>query len=256
MNNIILTNYNFKIILLLIISLLTDEAFGKEKVILLKENFNKVIVSPHIETIFVKGDVASITIKNINVPVEKFQYEIISNTLQVYLKGAKTITKNKKNEYKNFTIKKPIYKSTVARIIITYVNVDTFSLRGEEKINFLNDVNQPQCKLRVYGESEVIIDTINVGDLRIIIYGDSYLSIKEGIVERQKITAYGSTKIITNNIKCKEVKLTAYGDGNYQFNVSNKIKITSYGESTITYKGSAKLKKGIIIGDTKIIRVN
>ncbi|WP_275315556.1 GIN domain-containing protein [Tenacibaculum bernardetii] len=249
-------NYKLKILLLLITSLIVNITFGQDKFIPLNDNFNKIIVSPHIETIFIKGDVPSITIKNINVPIEKFQYEINSKTLQVYLKGAKTVTKNKKVKYKNYKIKKPIYKNTVVKIVITYADVEIFSLRGEEKINFKNSLSQSKCNLRIYGKSEVTVDMIKVDDLKITIYGESYLNIKKGIIDKQKITAYGSSKIIASNIKSKEIKLTAYGEGSYQFNVSDRIKVSSYGESIITYRGKADLKKGIIIGNTQIITVD
>jgi len=39
-------------------------------------------------------------------------------------------------------------------------------------------------------------------------------------------------------------------------NVSKKLKISSYGEATITYSGNPEIDKGIIIGETKITRVN
>jgi hypothetical protein len=58
------------------------------------------------------------------------------------------------------------------------------------------------------------------------------------------------------NVENTETKLTAYGDGTFQFNVSEKLKITSYGAATINYSGSPNLTKGIVIGETKITKVN
>jgi hypothetical protein len=50
--------------------------------------------------------------------------------------------------------------------------------------------------------------------------------------------------------------LDRFRDGTFQFNVAEKLKITSYGEATINYSGNADVNKGIIIGETKIAKVN
>lgn len=91
--------------------------------------------------------------------------------------------------------------------------------------------------------------------MNVSIYGESYLSINKGTISKQKITAYGASNIIEADVNCKEAKITAYGDGTYQLKASEKVKVSSYGEAKITYKGNAKLKKGIIIGESEIINV-
>ena len=86
----------FKLIAFFIAILFINNSLIAQKTIKLNNNFDKIIVSPHIETVFKKGNEPSIVIEDINVPMEKFQYEIKKGTLQVYLEGAKTYTKNKK----------------------------------------------------------------------------------------------------------------------------------------------------------------
>lgn len=218
----------------------------------LKSDFDKIIVSPHIETIFKKGTEPSIVIVDINVPVEKFKYEVNRGTLQIYLEGAKTYTKHKKIVIRNAERKVPLYKGRVVKVIITYADVKIFSLRGEEKITFQSPLVQKQCKLRIYGKSEVTINTIEVDRLDVSIYGDSFLNMEKGSIQKQKITAYGASKVISSGVISKETKITAYGDGIFRFNVSKKIKVTSYGEATVLYKGDAQLKKGIVIGESTI----
>lgn len=221
----------------------------------LEASFDKIIVSPHIEVIFKQGNEASIVIEDISVSLEKFKYELEKGTLQVYLEGAKTYTKNKKIVVKNSERKVPLYKGRVVKLIITYTDIKIFSLRGEEKITFQTPLIQEECKLRIYGKSEVSIHKIKVDKLNISIYGDSFLNMGKGTVNKQKITAYGASKVMASDVLSKETKITAYGDGVFQFNVSKRIKVTSYGEATVTYKGAAKLKKGIIIGESTIRKV-
>lgn len=231
-------------------------SFAQEKTIALKGNFDKIIVSPHLEVEFVQGTTPKIEVYEINVPFEKFKYEISNNTLQVYLEGAKTTTKHKKYNHNSWKQKVPIYKNRVAKIKVIYTDVDIFSLRGEEKITFESPLDQDKCILRIYGESEVFIKEAKLNDLHVTIYGESHLVIDSGSIINQKITGYGSSKVRTLNVATKNAKLISYGEGTYQLAVSDQLKVTSYGEANVLYKGSPELKKGIVIGNSTIASVN
>jgi hypothetical protein len=244
-----------KLITLLTSLLFLNGNLIAQETIKLETSFDKIIVSPHIEAIFKKENSASIEIVDISVPVEKFRYELNKGTLQVYLEGAKTYTKNKKIVVRDFETKVPLYKGRVVKVIITYVDVNTFSLRGEEKITFQTPLIQDDCKLLIYGKSEVTINTIEVDNLSVSIYGESFLKIDNGSINKQKITAYGASKVMASDVITDETKLTAYGDGTFKLNVSKKFKVTSYGEATVLYKGDAALKKGIVIGESTIRKV-
>lgn len=245
----------FKILFLLMSLLFLNSNLHAQKTIKLDSDFDKIVVSPHIETVFIKGNEPSIEVVDINVPIEKFSYELYKGTLQVYLEGAKTYTKNKKIVIRNAERKVPLYKGRVAKVIITYTDVKIFSLRGEEKISFQTPLVQKECTLRIYGKSEVTINTVEVDRLDVSIYGDSLLNMEKGSIQKQRITAYGASTVMASDVISEETKLTAYGDGIFKFNVSEKIKVSSYGEATVLYKGDAVLKKGIVIGKSKIRKV-
>jgi hypothetical protein len=235
--------------------LLINSNLKAQETIKLNADFDKIIVSPHIETIFKKGKEPSIVIQDINVPIEKFKYELKKGTLQVYLEGAKTYTKNKKTDNSYYKRKVPLYKNRVVTLIITYVDVETFSLRGEEKLTFETPLIQNECKLLIYGKSEVTINTVKVDKLDVSIYGDSFLNMENGTIKKQKITAYGASKVMAADVISKETKITVYGNGTFQLNASDKIKVSSYGEATVLYRGNAALKKGIVIGESTIKKV-
>lgn len=226
-----------------------------QKIIKLDTDFDKIIVSPHIEAVFKKGNELSIEIVDINVPIEKFNYELYKGTLQVYLEGAKTYTKNKKIVIRNTERSVPLYKGRIAKVIITYTDVEIFSLRGEEKITFQTPLIQRECTLRIYGKSEVMINTVEVDRLDVSIYGDSLLNIEKGSIKKQKITAYGASTVMASDVISEETRLTAYGDGTFQLNVSERIKVSSYGEATVLYRGDGALKKGIVIGESTIRKI-
>ncbi|MFT7072284.1 head GIN domain-containing protein [Patiriisocius sp. Uisw_017] len=219
-------------------------------------SFDKVIVSPHIQVIFREGAKESVTIESIKVPIEKLNVSVKNNTLSVYLEGAK-ITTGTKEEYVNHTKHRTsIYEGTIVRTIITYKTINSLDLRGEERFVFESMLDTKNLRLHIYGESHVFLHKVAIQNLKASIYGESYLEIMEGTVEKQKFTAYGETKINTLNIENTETRLTAYGDGTFNFNVSKRLKITSYGEATINYSGSPDLNKGIVIGESKITKVN
>ena len=244
-------NFTLVILALMLIQVTT----AQEKTITLTNNFDKIIVSPHIETVFVHGVSPKIEIEDMIEPIEKLRYEVVNNTLQVYLEGAKTVTKNKKIRNNGWKQNIPMYKNTVAKVTITYTSVDMFSLRGEEKVTFESPIDQNKCTLRIYGASEVLIKKAKINDLRVAIYGESNLIIESGNIAKQRITAYGSSKMRSLNVDSKEAKITAYGEGTYQFKVSERLKITAYGEANILYQGNPDVKKGIVIGESTIRRI-
>ena len=245
----------FKTIVLFTTLMCITFSLSAQKIIPLNSDFNKIIVSPHLAVTFKKGTTQSVTIESINVPIEKFQYELQNGTLQVYLEGAKTYTKNKKVVLKNKERKIPLYTGRVAQLLITYVAADTFSLRGEEKITFASPIAQKECKLSIYGRSEVTIRDLLVDKFNVSIYGDSFLKVENGAVKKQKIVAYGASKIMATDLIAKETKVTVYGNGTFQLHATQKIKVTAFGEATILYKGNAQLKKGIIIGEATISKI-
>ena len=57
------------------------------------DHFTKVIVSPYIQVTFVEGDEESVTINEIKVDENKLHLEVSSQTLRIYLEGAKDIPK-------------------------------------------------------------------------------------------------------------------------------------------------------------------
>lgn len=245
----------FKTFIFLMSLLFLNSNLNAQTTVKLESDFDKIIVSPHIEVIFKKGSEPTIEILDINVPVKKFKYELNRGVLQIYLEGAKTYTKSKKIVIRNAERKVPLYKGRVARVIITYSDVKIFSLRGEEKISFQTPLVQRECTLRIYGKSEVTINTLEVNRLDVSIYGDSLLNMQKGSIQKQKITAYGASKVMASDVISEETKLTVYGDGIFKFNVSKRIKVSSYGEATVIYKGDAVLKKGIVIGELTIRKV-
>jgi archaellin len=244
---------NFAKIVVAALVLISSAAFAQEKTFSVSD-FDAVVISPHIQVTFQQGTETSVVVESITEPIEKLNIEVKKNTLNIYLDDAKITTKHEKEKTEHYTRNKPIYKGTVAKLIVTYKDLNYADLRGEEKFLFDSSIETSKFRLKIFGESEVIMNQVYLNTLQASLYGESHLEIMQGSVERQKITAYGETTVNTQNVESKETKLTAYGSGTFQLNVADRLKVTSYGEATIVYKGNPDVDKGIIIGETKIVK--
>ncbi|MBQ0735861.1 head GIN domain-containing protein [Aquimarina celericrescens] len=221
------------------------------------DNFDKVIISPHIQITFEEGNDENVVIESTNVPEDKINIKVEGKTLRIYLDGAKMITKNEKvyNE-KGWKTKRSIYKGTQVVAKVTYKNLQELSIRGEEVILCKSPIEREDFKLKIYGESKITMNSLQVNKLQATMYGESYLEIKEGIVNNQKYTVYGEGEVNTLGISNESTKITAYGEGNFRIRVSNNLKVTAYGEATVAYHGNPAINKGIIIGKAKIQKMD
>ncbi len=216
-------------------------------------HFNKVIVSPYIQVTFVEGSEESVTIENSTVDKDKINIEVNSNTLRIYLDGAKEITKNKTDYNNGYKEKHSIYNGTVVTAIVTYKSLEDLSVRGEETIVCKSLLKGDKFRLTIYGESHLILNEVKLGQLQTVMYGESSLEIKAGSIQSQKYVAYGEGKINSLAISGVTSKITAYGEADFQMNVSDEIKITAFGEAKLAYKGNPVINKGLHIGDMQML---
>lgn len=218
-------------------------------------HFDKIVVSPHIQAIFVQGDKEQIQIESSTVSDDKINVEVNGKTLRIYLDGAKEVTKSQKVYKNGHKRSKSIYNGTVLTITITYKTLTELSLRGEEKFVCESPLKGNRFRLKIYGESQVYFNQVDLDELHTTIYGESFLEIREGNIDSQKFIAYGETKINTLGINNKNTKIVAYGEGSYRVNVSDRLKVTAYGEATIAYEGNPDIDKGLVIGEATIQRI-
>lgn len=213
------------------------------------ESFKKVIISPHIEVTFKKGTEEKVEIIENH---SALNIDVKSKTLHLYLNDAKITSPTKKVKVNGYMQKVPMYKGRLVKAIITYKEVETFALRGEEDFHFASPLEQDKLTLTIYGEPKVVMENIQVKKMKTTLYGASKFAIKKGNVKEQKYTVYGEARIKVAEVKSSQTKIVAYGSANVKVNVSDRLKVTSYGEAKVYYKGSPKVSKGIVIGDTHI----
>jgi len=245
---------NIKYIAIVALTLISQIAFAQTKKTV--ESFNKVIISPHIETTFVQGDEESVTILENTLSDDKVNIEINSGTLNVYLDDAKVTTKHEKVVKNGMKMKVPIYKGKVLTIKVTYKNIDNLSLRGEQRTICESLIDEENFNLKVYGESEVTFSAMNITNLSADIYGESQLTIEKGIIDYQRITAYGEGKINVVEVKNRKGKYRALGEAVFRVNTSEHIKFTAFGEAELYYKGNPEIAKGFGVGASTINQID
>jgi len=219
-------------------------------------SFDEVIISPHIEVIFIQAEKESVVIENIDVSMDKLNVEVKGKTLHIYLDDAKVYTKSEKVKYEDYKGKKAVYSGTVASAKVYYKDLELISLRGEETHKVESPLKGDKLTLRIYGESEVYMSEVDLKEFFATIYGEAYLEVKEGRAERQRVISYGESEVNTLGVNNSTAKVTAYGEGRIKLNVADELKVTSYGEASIHYMGSPMVNRGLVIGETTIHQIN
>lgn len=220
------------------------------------DEFDGVIISPHVEVIFIQAEEESVVIENIDVSMDKLNVEVKGKTLHIYLDDAKVYTKSEKVKYDDYKNKHAIYDGTVVSAKVYYKSLELISLRGDETHKVESPLTGDKLSLKIYGESDVYISEINLKEFHATIYGEAYLEVKEGTAERQKLISYGESEVNTLGVNNNSAKVTAYGEGRIRINVSDDLKITAYGEASIHYKGSPMVNHGLVIGEARIHQIN
>jgi hypothetical protein len=219
-------------------------------------HFDKVIVSPHIEVTFIEGNEEKVTIEKSTVSDDKINIEVNGKTLRIYLDDAKEVEKTQTVYENGNKVKRPIYKGTVVTATVIYKTLVDLSVRGEETIVCQSLLKGEKFDLKIYGESDVVLNEVSLGKLKTILYGESNLIIKAGSVKEQKYTAYGESKINSLGIDNELTKITAYGESNFKINASQEIKLTAFGEAAVEYKGNPIITKGLKVGEIKISKID
>lgn len=218
--------------------------------------FNKVIISPNIQVTFVEGNEEKVIIEKSTVVNDKINIDVHGSTLRIYLDDAKEMVKNKKTFEEGHKVRRPVYSGTVVKATVIYKTLEELSIRGEETIVCKSVLKGDKFRLKIYGESEVYLNEVSLGEIQTTIYGESSLTIKSGSVKEQKYTAYGESRINSLGISSNTTKITVYGESDFQLNVSDEIKLTAFGEAVVNYKGNPIISKGINIGEVKINKID
>lgn len=216
--------------------------------------FSKLVVSPHIEVILIKGEEEQVHWEFKNVAADKLNAELEGKTLHLYLDNAKITPKLQKNRNQGWNYKESIYKHARVKAYVTYRELEALEVRGSEMIISRDPLVSDEFRLKLYGDGDAYFSSIESDYFKASLYGENALDIGGGSATVQSYKCYGANVVRAIEFRGEEVSTTIYGESDLNLNANSRIKVTSLGEGRVFYKGAARLNKGLILGETSISR--
>jgi hypothetical protein len=235
-------------------------------------HFKKIVVSPYINLMLIKGEEEKIELTSTNVEIEKINIVVNRGILKIYLDGARLWPKNEKTRIGGKKYIQERYKDVSINATITYQELKALQINGEGKVQCSEKLENEKFKLSSIGESVVHLDLIHAEKLKIRSIGENKIRILTGNVENIKTKLIGENDVTINsgrvdNIKTRLIgentvnlenvfiefsKCSAIGENKLDCNSKEYLKVLLIGESEITQFGEAKIRKiGIGENDCK-----
>lgn len=246
-------NYN-RIKLFTLLTLLGFSTYSQEGNSI--SSFQKVMVGPHVELTLISGAKNSVEIDPGDFPADKVNVQVQGNQLQIYLDNAKMLSPQVRVRSDNMKYKEDIYKGVTVRAYVTYTELNALQVRGEDDVRIEGTIDSERFKLRLYGESNVLINTLESERVKIKAFGDHEIVITSGDVEKLVFRSFGDNVLETEDVNNEIVKTSIFGEARISSNVSDKLKVSCLGEGKIKYTGRPVVNRGLILGETDIIKAS
>lgn len=222
-------------------------------------SFNKIIVSPLIDLILINGSSENVTLESTNESLDQVSAVVKGQSLRIFLKGARILARKKRKNRRDeahVLFERPGYdQSSRVTAYVTYVQLAGIQVRGQNRITVRGKLTADRFKLKAFGSTDIHFDYMDVGQLKVALYGDHKVVIDSGQVQKQVYLAYGDNRVNVTTLEGISARTSLYGDNQISMNVAEIIKVSSLGEADIYYKPGPKIQKGLVIGDTNIRRI-
>lgn len=220
------------------------------------DSFDRIVASQYVNVILEKGEKESIRIEYAGVDPEVVNLKVRRKRLHIYLDDAKLVGKQEKFYYNGTKQTRSMYRGSSVTAYITYKELRGLEIRGEEELVCNGAINADKFKLKVYGESEVTLASLQTNRFKASIFGANKIEIKSGVAGHQLYRLFGENKIDTQHLSSNTTASRIYGEGRLTINANDELKITAFGEPEIRLSGPAQINKNIILGraDIKVKR--
>lgn len=228
-------------------------SFSQKKEILGISQFDRISISPKINVVLIKGDKESVTLEYAGIEYNKINVEVVNNKLRIYLDNARLLDKR---QYVNddYNSKESVYKNANITAYITFQELRSLEIRGEEKVICQDDIQGDKFKLVAYGESEIILKSVHARKFKAAVYGENTVRITGGDTKHQVFRLFGENEIDSKNMETTTATARIYGDGNLQVKTLDELYLVAIGEPTVHMIGQGNVNKGIVIGRVNIER--
>lgn len=214
--------------------------------------FDRIVASQFVNVVLEKGDTESIRLVYSGVDPNVVNVTVKRKKLRIYLDDAKFIGKQDKYYENGNKYTRSKYGRNSVTAYVTYKSLRGLELRGEEGLVCNGDITADKFKLKVYGESDVSLKSLQANRFKASIFGNNEIEIKSGTAGHQLYRLFGENKINTLNLQSNTTASRIYGEGRLTVNANDELKITAFGEPEIRLSGPAHINKNLILGNADI----
>lgn len=214
--------------------------------------FNTVIVSPKINVILEQGPKESVRVVYNDVSADKINIEVRNHTLRIYLDDAKVTEKM----VPNVNGKVSMYRYASVTAYITYQQLEHIEIRGNQELTCNGPLQAERFLLKAYGENDITLASVKTEYLKASLYGENKLRINGGMADFQKYKLIGENKIDTRELRSFETITTIFGESKVKLSTQDELNINAFGEAEISYNGNAEVNKRLVVGKTRIRKLN
>ncbi|MCB0491060.1 MAG: DUF2807 domain-containing protein [Cyclobacteriaceae bacterium] len=216
------------------------------------DTFDRIVASQYVNVILEKGEKESIRMEYSGIDPEVVNVKVRRKKLHIYLDDAKLVGKQDKYYYNGDKYTRSRYRGSSITAYITYRELRGLEIRGEEELVCNGAINADKFKLKVYGESEVTLASLQTNRFKASIFGTNRIEIKAGAAGHQLYRLFGENKIDTQHLSSNTAASRIYGEGRLTLNANDELKITAFGEPEIRLSGPAHINKNLILGNADI----
>jgi hypothetical protein len=215
--------------------------------------FEKLIVSPLVSVVLTEGEQEHIRLEYQGIEANKLNYIVEGKTLRIYLDDAKITVKNRKHyDEDGYEYKKPVYQNVHVTAYVTYRQLHSLEVRGEEEVICQSPLVGEEFTLKIYGQSKVTLTSLETNQLKAYLYGQNKLTIQAGHSETQKYRVYGENRIDTRNFTGKHISAGSIGESRLSLHASGQLRVTTVGESDVYNAGEGETNKRLTIGTANV----
>jgi hypothetical protein len=217
--------------------------------------FHKIVVSPKINVVLTQGPQESVRLEYQNLPPDQINCVVKGKTLRLYLDDAKKKEPQDKWMKHGKAYKRARYKDAKVTAYVTYRELNALQVRGEEKLKCDSPLISKKFKLKMYGESEVSLTALETDYFKAVLYGENHLRVHSGKAQTQRYRLFGENQVDAERLKCRNLYTSSFGESKLNVYASRRLNVMTFGESIITYRGKARFRKSLVLGESSITHV-
>lgn len=202
--------------------------------------FNKVYVSDRIDLLLEESSTARAWVSYENVAAEDIRLEVKSSTLRVYLEGCRRGCRDNK------------YPDARVQLHLNYKQLEKLVVMGDQRVEHLGDIRQDAFVLKSYGDGEILLDSIHTYRLKLALFGDSKLYVRDGIVNDVVVKTFGDQQVDLANLASQSSQVRVFGDSELDLRVHEALRLSVFGDADIRFSGNPSINRKLVLGEVSI----